>query len=99
MKGFLTKILKYVILAVVLFAGSVVLQTYLQDKTLGFNIEYLSSSYLNSKRMMKFERCKATVCISLKTNFIKIAISNYLQIIFDTYNLKEQMSKKIIFPS
>ena len=50
---------------------------------------------------MKFERYKATVCVSPKTKFIKIAISNYLQIIFhnDTYNLKEQMSKKRIFPS
>ena len=49
--------------------------------------------------MMKFERYKATVYISPKTNFIKIAISNYLQIIFDTCNLKEQMNKKSIFPS
>ena len=51
--------------------------------------------------MMKFERYKAIVFASPKTKFIKIAISNYLQIIFDndTYNLKEQMSKKNIFPS
>lgn len=43
-------------------------------------IEYLSSSYLNSKGMMKFEEHKATVCVSSKTKFVKIAISNNLQI-------------------
>ena len=44
MKNFLKKILKYLILAAVLFAGSVVLQTYLKDKTFGFNIDYIGET-------------------------------------------------------
>lgn len=58
-------------------------------------IEYLSSSYLNSKGMMKFERYKATVCVSSETKFVKIAISNNLQIIFD--NNKSRWVRKVYF--
>lgn len=44
MKNFLKSILKYIIIFAIAFVGSIVLVTYVKEKTFGFNIRYLGST-------------------------------------------------------
>ena len=44
MKNFLKAVLKYIIIFAIAFVGSIILVTYVKEKTFGFNIRYLGST-------------------------------------------------------